>query len=336
MELHAMSPHPLKAAVKRGALIAAANWQVTLIQASAASLFRLLLAVPVVGSLFLVALAIGRDPSSLMSLAWRDMSATIALSLMSHPTVLAMCGLAIAVVVVGGSLFVVLVRAGTVATLVQGDRHAGPLEEPPLRFPVMARASRFSIDGYLASASSLFPRYARLCLILIGVYAASRFGFLLMVTGRGQPEGWGLAALLAATFVLWITGINLTYLLVQVVVAADNCSVMVAVYRVAFFLRREAVNIGSVFLLLLGLVVIATGASILATVALGLVAFVPFVGLAVLSLQVLAWLLRGLVFQCLSLTAVGAFLKLYGTFTGRSRDGQVVAIPVNDQVSFES
>jgi len=111
---------------------------------------------------------------------------------------------------------------------------------------------------------------------------------------------------------------------------------MAAAFRVTAFLRREPENIGSVFLLVLGLVVVATGASVLATAALGLVTFVPFVGLAALPLQVLAWLLRGLVFQCLSLTAVGAFLKLYGTFTGRSRDGQVVAIPVNDQVSFES
>lgn len=331
-----MSPHPLKAAVKRGALIAAANWQVTLIQASTASLFRLLLAAPVVGSLFLVALAIGRDPSSLMSLGWRDMGGTISSSLMSHPVALAMCGLAIAIVVVGGSLFVVLVRAGTVATLVEADRHAGPVEEPPLRFPVVARASCFSTDGYLASARSLFPRYARLCLILIGLYTSSGLGFLLMIAGRGQGEGWGLNALLAATFVLWITGINLTYLLVQVVVAADDCSVSVATYRVAVFLRREAASIGSVFLLVLGLVVVATGASVLATAALGLVAFVPLVGLAVLPLQVLAWLLRGLVFQYLGLTAVGAYLKLYNAFVARSRSRQFGTIPVDDRASFPS
>ena len=106
MELQVMSPHPLKAAVKRGALIAAANWQVTLIQPSAGSLFRLLLAAPVVGSLFLVALAIGDDPTNLISLEWREMTTTIALSLMSRPTALAACGLAIAVVGIGGSLFV--------------------------------------------------------------------------------------------------------------------------------------------------------------------------------------------------------------------------------------
>jgi hypothetical protein len=336
MDIHAMSPRPLKAAVKRGALIAAANWQVTLIQASAGSLFRLLLAAPIVGSLFLVALAIGRDPSTLMSLEWREITATIALSLMSHPVVLAACGLAVAVVVIGGSLFVVLIRAGTVATLVRSNRDAGPLEEPPLRFPVVARASRFTIDGYLESARSLFPRYARMCLMLIGVYTVSGLGFLLIVTGRDPSESWGLTALLAAGFVLWITSVNLLYLLMQIVVAADDCGVVIGAFRVTTFLRREPANIGSVFLFVLGLVVVATGASVLATTALGLVTFVPFVGLAALPLQVLAWLLRGLVFQYLGLTTVCAYLKLYGAFADRTRDRRFGPVPVYDRVSLES
>ena len=54
-----MSRHSLKPAIKRGALLAAANWPVTLIQASADSLFKLLLAAPVIGGVFLVALSIG-------------------------------------------------------------------------------------------------------------------------------------------------------------------------------------------------------------------------------------------------------------------------------------
>ena len=37
----------------------------------------------------------------------------------------------------------------------------------------------------------------------------------------------------------------------------------------------------------------------------------PFVGLAVLPLQLFAWLLRGLVFQYLGLTSAGAYLFLY-------------------------
>ena len=327
IDVHVMSSRLLRAAIKRGALIAAANWQVTLIQASADSLFKLLLAAPVVGGVFLMALAIGREPSALISLEWREMAATIASSLTSHPAVLTACGLAVAVVAVGGSLFVVLVRAGTVATLVRSDRDAGPLEEPPLRVSVVARASRFSIDVYIELARALFSRYARLGLILMGVYAVSGVGFLVAVARRDPSEGWSLSALFTIAFVLWITGVNLLYLLVQIVVAADDCSVTVGASRAVAFLRRERRNVGTVFLLVLALVMTATGASVLATAALGLVTFVPFVGPGVLPLQLLAWLLRGLVFQYLGLTSVGAYLKLYRAFSDRHVEGRFRSSP---------
>ena len=312
-----MPRRTLKAAIKRGALIAAANWQVTIIQASADSLFKLLLAAPIIGGVFLVALAIGSEPSALMSLEWRQMASTIASSLISRPVVLTAFFLAIAVVAIGGSLFVFLLKAGAVATLVHSDRDAGPIEDPPLRVSVVARASRFSVETYVASARALFPRYARLGFILMGVYLVSGLGFLAVVARRHPAEGWSLTALFTAAFVLWITIVNLLYLLVQIVMAADDCSVGAAARRVAAFLRRERRNVGSVFLLVLALVVAAIGASLLATAALGLVAFVPFFGLAALPLQLLAWLLRGLVFQYLGLTSVGAYLKLYRAFAAR-------------------
>ena len=58
----------LKPVLKRGALVAAANWQVTLIQATADSLFKLLIATPLIGGLFLVGLVIGAAPEDLTSL----------------------------------------------------------------------------------------------------------------------------------------------------------------------------------------------------------------------------------------------------------------------------
>ena len=70
-----MSEPILKAAVKRGALIAAANWPVTLIQATADSLFKLLLAAPLIGGVFLVALAVGSEPTALISLESRELMA---------------------------------------------------------------------------------------------------------------------------------------------------------------------------------------------------------------------------------------------------------------------
>ena len=66
-----------------------------------------------------------------------------------------------------------------------------------------------------------------------------------------------------------------------------------------------------VFVVTAALVGVATLASIVATAGLGLISFVPFVGLTVLPLQLLAWLLRGLVFQYLGLTSAGAYLFLY-------------------------
>jgi hypothetical protein len=306
----------LKPAIKRGALIAAANWQVTLVQATADSLFKLLLAAPIIGGVFLVALAIGREPQALISLEWREMAATIVSLLLEQPIVLTAFLLAVAVVALGGSFFVFLIKAGTVATLARSDRESGPIEEPPLRLDAVARAARFSTDSYVEFASELFPRYARLGCILITVYLASGAGYIALVANRVGGEGIGVTALYTAAFVAWITLVNLFYLLVQIVMAAEDCGVASAARRVVTFLRKEIRNISSIFLLVLALVVGATGASLLATAALGLVAFVPFVGLAALPLQLGAWLLRGLVFQYIGLTSVGAYLKLYRAFAG--------------------
>jgi hypothetical protein len=312
-----MSRGTLKPAVKRGALIAAANWQVTLIQATADSLFKLLLAAPIVGGVFLVALVIGSEPGALIALEWRDMAATIVASLLSRPLVLTAFLLAVAVVAIGGSFFVFLVKAGTVATLVRSDRDAGAIEEPPLHVDMVARASRFGVDAFIDSARRLFPRYARLGAILIAVYLSSAAVYLGLVSSS-VGERWSVTALFTATFVAWITIVNLLYLLVQIVIAADDRSVASAARRVAAFLGKDYRKVASIFGLVLVLVVAATGASLLATAALGLVAFVPFIGLAALPLQLFAWLLRGLVFQYLGLTSVGAYLRLYRAFSGDS------------------
>ena len=306
-----MSRHTLKSAVKRGALIAAANWQVTLIQASADSLFKLLLAAPIIGGVFLVALAVGSDPRSLITLESRELATTLISALLSQPAVLTAFLLALGVVAVGGSLFVFLVKAGTVATLVQSDREAAAIEEGPLHLEWLGRASRFSVDGYVESARALFPRYARLGFILMAVYLLSGAAYLGVVSTGALGQGWWVTASLTILFVVWITLVNLAYLLVQIVMTADDCSVASAGRRVAAFLRAARGDVFMVFLLVLALVIFATGASIVATAALGLVAFVPFFGLAAIPLQLVAWLLRGLVFQYLGLTAVGAYLKLY-------------------------
>ena len=84
-------------------------------------------------------------------------------------------------------------------------------------------------------------------------------------------------------------------------------------------MRGSLREIAAIFGIVLLLVVLATIASILATAGLGLIAFVPLVGLAVVPLQVAAWLMRGFVFQYLALTALGGYLAQYRLYA-RSTD----------------
>ena len=108
-----------------------------------------------------------------------------------------------------------------------------------------------------------------------------------------------------------ITLVNFVYLLIQIVMAAEDCGIAEAVPHVARLLRRRTRDMSLVLSSILALMLMATGASILATTALGLIAFVPFVGLAALPLQVFAWLMRGVVFQYVGLTGVATYLRLH-------------------------
>lgn len=308
--------HTLKPTVKRGALVAAANWPVTLIQAMADSLFWLLIAAPLVGGVFLVALVVGSEPGALLALGLWDLAPTIVSSLLSRPWVLAAFLGALAVVVVGGSLFVFLVKAGTIGTLVRGDRAAGPIEQPPLDADAVGEAAAFSLESFTAAARAIFPRYARLGLALMGFHLLSSGVFLAAVfTKRTAEDGWVTAAVFLVAIFLWINVVNSFYLLIQIVIAADDCSVAAAVSRVVAFVGREWRHVGALFVLVLTMVVFAWGASVLVTAAVSLVGFVPFVGpffgLAILPLQLLAWALRALVFQYIGLSSVGAYLTLY-------------------------
>lgn len=303
----------LKPVLKRGALVALANWPVTLIQTTADSIFKLLIATPVIGGLFLVGLVIGATPEDLLDLEWREMAATIITSLLSHPVVLTAFLASLGVVVVGGSLFVFLIKAGAVAVLVRGEREAGAIEQPPLHFDVVRRASKYSAELFIESAQSLFPRYMRLGLMLMAIYAVSGGLYLVAAYESGFRGDLGglLTFLMTVGFVSWITIVNLVYLLMQIVIAAEDCSVAKAWPRLAAFVRQQLRSLSIVFGVVLALVVAATGVSLLATAALGLIAFVPFVGLAVLPLQLLAWIFRGVVFQFIGLTSIGAYIRLY-------------------------
>jgi hypothetical protein len=75
--------------------------------------------------------------------------------------------------------------------------------------------------------------------------------------------------------------------------------------------RAEFRELGGVFLIVLAMVVGGTLVSYLALSAVALIAFIPLIGLAVFPLQIAAFLMRGLVFEYIGLTALGAYVTLY-------------------------
>lgn len=303
----------LKYFLKRGALVAAANWQVVVIQFVSDALFKTMLAVPVVGGAFLVVLVVGGDPADMLSLDLRQMIPATASVLLAQPVALAAFLGALAIVLAGGSLLLFLVKGGTVTVLVAAERAAGAIEQRPLRLASLQRGAQFSLERFTLGARGLFPRYARLGACLAIVYAASVGLYLVLVFGPGRDgQGWTMTAVLASVGLLaWITFVNLIYLLAQIVIADEDCDVWAALARVPRLLAADTKNIALIFGAILALVALATAGSILATAALGLIAFVPFVGLAALPLQLLAWLLRGLVFQFVGLAGLVAYLRVH-------------------------
>jgi len=149
--------------------------------------------------------------------------------------------------------------------------------------------------------------------MLMAIYLVSGGLYLVAAYESGFRGDLGglLTFIMTVGFVCWITIVNLFYLLMQIVIAAEDCSVARAWRHMGIFVSQQRRGVSMVFGVVLALVVAATGVSLLATAALGLIAFVPFVGLAVLPLQLLAWVFRGVVFQFLGLTSIGAYLRLY-------------------------
>src|ERR1044071_1390007 len=140
----------LKTALKRGALVAAANWPLVIVQFVAESSLKLMLAVPIVGGAFLVALLLDTSMSELLRGDAREIVTSIVKSLMQSPAALAAFAAAGLLVLVGGSMLTWVVKAGTIALLADAERIAGPVERPPLRFDMLRRASVVAIEPFIA------------------------------------------------------------------------------------------------------------------------------------------------------------------------------------------
>jgi hypothetical protein len=315
----------LKHLLKRGALLAAANWQTVAIQFVAETTYTVLLAVPIIGAAILVAVLLGADLALLLQESLKDMFTTIASALLSEPVALVAFMTAFSLVLFGGSVLMFTVKGGTVDVLLAANADAGPIERAPITYESLRGASRFTLQRFTDGCSRLFRSYLILGLLLMVVYALSVGGYLAAIVAgyRGATDrflffGWTfVAAVAAALLVAWFTLVNLLYLLMQIAMAVDGCGILDAARSVARFIRAEFRELVGVFFVVLGLVVAATFASALAWSGVGLIAFVPLVGLAVFPLQIAALMLRGLVFEYLGLTALGAYVTLYAGHAAR-------------------
>ena len=318
----------LKHLLKRGALLVAANWQTVVVQFVAETTFQVLIAVPIIGAAILVAVLLGTDLANLLQGSLREMFTTIAGALVSEPVALVAFVMAFTVVLLGGSTLMFIVKGGTVDVLAAAARHAEPIERQPLTIDLLRHASRFTLQRFIDGCSRLMRPYLGLGIVLMAVYAASIGGYLAFVAygyraveGRALIIGWTfIAAVAAALLVVWFTVVNLLYLLVQIAVAVEGVGLADGCRAAARFIRAEFRELAAVFLVVAGLVVAATLASMLAWSGVGLIAFVPLVGLAVFPLQIAALLLRGFVFEYLGLTALSAYLTLYQNYAVRRTD----------------
>ncbi len=123
-----------------------------------------------------------------------------------------------------------LVKGGTVDVLVAANAAAGPIEREPItyeRLPVGRAILARTIHRRLPR---LFRRYLALGAALMVVYALSVGAYLAFVVygyraagDRVFIIGWTvIAAFAAVALVLWITFVNLLYLLMQVAMAMED------------------------------------------------------------------------------------------------------------------
>lgn len=300
-------------------MLAAANWPVVVIQFAAQTTFEVLIAVPIIGAAILVAVLLGGDLANLLQGSLREIFATITGALTAEPFALAAFIVAFAIALIGGSVLMFLVKGGTVDVMRLAEAQAGPLESQPLTLTTLVEGAAFSMPRFVAGCGRLFRPYARLGFALMVAYVVTGAAYLAFIVYGYQAAGDGilfvgwtvLAALATVGLFLWITAVNLVYLLLQIAVADGHPTLRDAAGEIIRFARAEFRELSAIFLVVFGMVVAAWLASALAWSGVGLIAFVPLVGLAVFPLQIAALVLRGLVFEYIGLMAMGAYVSLY-------------------------
>jgi hypothetical protein len=318
---------PLRAALKHGALIVAANWPVVLIEFALEALYKFVLAVPVIGGAVMVAVLVGDDFSTIFGQGVRTAADLIISALWTAPSALWTFFAAVAIVAVGGSVVMYVVKGGTLAVIVASEQVAGEMQEGTVHLDALRHAYAYDLATMIAATRRFARRSAWLALGLSVSYIVLGVGYVMALAGalRVADEttwapAWPLLVLLAtSTGVIAVTAVNLGFDLLRVIVVTDDCRLRVACSRLRAFLVADARQVIGIFGVV-GLVVSAAMAvSVVTTAGLTFVAWVPFASLIAIPLQVVAWFVRGIVFQYVGLGALSAYQTQYRRFSGTGR-----------------
>ena len=315
-------PLPLRAALRRGALVTAANWPVVFIEFAIESVFTIALAVPVVGGALMAAALVGADVGEVLGEGVRSTADVVFGFLTSTPGALVSFLLALGVVALGGEVLMFVIKSCTLSVLVHGERQMPDLEDLSLDLDVVRQSNAFTLERLLEAGQRFWRRAAALALSLgvgYGVVGASYVAVVALgVSAGGATHGftaWPLLLLVATSAgVIVVTMINLIYDLVRVIVVTDDCRVGEAVARLRGFLIEDARQVIGIFAVMSMVGMLAAAVAILATAGTTLVGSLPFLGLLLLPLQAATWLVRGLLFQYLSLASLAAYQAQYRRF----------------------
>jgi hypothetical protein len=283
------------------------------------SVFKFALAIPVIGGALMVAVLLGSDLRTLFAEGVRATADLVLGSLASAPIALGAFLAAIGIVAFGGGVIMAVIKGGTLAVLVNGERSAGDVHRPPLRSETFRRTSVYTLPAMLTGVRQFRRRAIVLACWLAAAYLLAAVLFIAGLTAGFRIVGdsswsaaWPLIVLgVTSTGVITITAINLTYDLMRVIVTTDNCGLGAAFARLRAFVVQDARQVLGIFGVMSVVLALVTAVSVFMTAALTLIAWVPFAGLILLPLQAAAWLIRGLVFQYLGLLTLSAYQTQY-------------------------
>jgi hypothetical protein len=319
-----MGTLPLRAALKRGGLVTVANWPVVLIDFGVDSLYKLAVAIPVLGGALMVGTLVGTDLRTVVAEGVGPTTDLVLGSLAGSPAALLAFLAALAVTAIGGEALAFIVKAATLAVIVVADRDAGELQDEAFDADaLLQRAGRFGLAAVIQGAQRFARRAVWLAVGLGAIYCVLGLAYVGVVTsglhataGARWTPAWPVLVLLATSAgIVAVTAANLAYDLLRVVIVTDDCSIRTALDRLRHFVIEDARQVIGIFSVIGGIELVAGAASILATAGLAPMAYLPFVGLVMVPLQAALWLLRGLVFQGMTLASLAAYQTQYRRFS---------------------